>query len=188
MARSLLWGRILLGTIVTVALAVLGGTARHLSILEVPASLELPTESALEVGSEAPDFELPTLAGDELSLRSLRGQVVLVDFWATWCGPCRQEMPALQRLYEELAGRGVEIVAINVDARPQTVPPYVRREGLTFPIVLGGVAEQARYRVSGLPTLFVVDQSGVIRYRHIGYAPGAESVLAEEIEALLTGG
>lgn len=188
MERPLVWGRILLGIIIAVALAVLGGTAIHLSTVEVPASLELPTGSALEVGDEAPDFRLPTLDGDELTLSSLRGQVVLVDFWATWCGPCRQEMPELQRLYEKLANRGVEIVAINVDAQPEAVAPYVRREGLTFPIVLGGAAEQVRYRVTGLPTLYVVDQSGVIRYRHIGYVPGAESVLAEEIETLLAEG
>jgi len=188
MVRSLLWGRILLGCIVAVALAVLVGTARHLSTVDVPVSLELPAGSTLAVGDEAPDFHLPTLDGGELSLSSLRGQVVLVDFWATWCGPCRQEMPELQRLYEEFAGRGVEIVAINVDAQPQAVAPYVHREGLTFPIVLGGAAERVRYRVTGVPTLFVVDQSGVIRYQHVGYAPGAESVLAAEIEALLAEG
>ena len=188
MARSLLWGRVLLGTIVVVSLAVLGGTVRHLSHVDVPPSLELPTGSALEAGSAAPDFQLPTLDGDELSLSSLRGQVVLVDFWATWCGPCRQEMPALQRLHEEFAGRGVEIVAISMDAQTEAVAPYARREGLTFPILLGSVAEQVRYRVAGLPTLFVVDQGGIIRFQHVGYSPGAEPVLAEEIEALLAEG
>ena len=188
MERSLLWGRVLLGIIAVVALAVLGGTIRHLSTVDVPPSLELPTGSALEVGAEAPNFQLPTLDGDELSLISLRGQVVLVDFWATWCGPCRQKMPALQRLYEEFAGRGVEIVAISVDAQSEKVAPYARSEGLTFPILLGSVTEQVRYRVTGLPTLFVVDQSGVIRYQHVGYVPGSEAALAEEIEALLAEG
>ena len=188
MARPPLCGRVFLGAVVIVVLLVLGGTARRLSKVLVPPTLELPAGSALQVGSEAPDFHLPTVDGDELSLISLRGQVVLVDFWATWCGPCRQEMRGLQRLHADYAGRGVEIVAISVDAQPEAVGPYARREGLTFPVLLGGVTAQVGYRVTGLPTLFVVDRNGMIRYVHVGYAPGAESVLAEEVETLLAEG
>ncbi len=188
MARPVLWGRILLGAMVVAALAVLVGTARRLSNVEVPASLELPAGVELAAGNEAPDFRLPTLDGDEVSLSSLRGHVVLVDFWATWCGPCRHEMRELQRIHEEYAGRGVRIVAISLDAHPEAVDPYVRREGLTYPILFGGAAVQASYRVTGLPTLVVVDQEGIVRHVHVGYAPGAESVLVDEIEALLSEG
>ena len=188
MARPLLWGRILLGATVVATLAVLVGTARRLSNVEVPASLELPADAAPAAGNEAPDFRLPTLDGDEVSLSSLRGQVVLVDFWATWCGPCRPAMRLLQRLYEEFGGRGVTVVGINLDAHAEEVAPYVHREGLTYPILLGGQAAQASYGVSALPTLFVVDQSGAIRHVHVGHGPGAASVLADEIEALLAGG
>ena len=83
-----------------------------------------------------------------------------MDFWATWCGPCRVEMPALQKLYEDFAGRGVEIVAVSVDVLPEVVPEFVRRLGLTFPVLLDGRSLQAQYRVRALPTLFVVDPSG----------------------------
>ena len=92
---------------------------------------------------------------------------------------------AQKELHEEYEARGVTIVAISVDADSDVVGPHVQREGLTYPILLGGQAVQVNYRITGLPTLFVVDQEGVVRHVHVGYAPGAGSVLADQIEALL---
>jgi cytochrome c biogenesis protein CcmG/thiol:disulfide interchange protein DsbE len=179
-------GRMLLLLLVLATGTLVWRTAVNLQHADVPVSMVLPSGSqALEVGEQAPDLRLATLGGDTLSIRDLRGKVVLVDFWATWCGPCVAEMPALQRLYEEMASDGVEIVGISVDRNRALVPPFVERLGLKFPILYGGLGDQALYKVVALPTLFVVDQEGVIRFRHIGYAPGAEIVLADEVVGLL---
>lgn len=188
MAGSLLAGRVLAALLLAVTVALLARTATNLRALDVPARALLPAGTKLSTGQEAPDFRLATIAGDSLSLGSLRGRVVVVDFWATWCGPCQQELPALQRLYEEHAARGLEIVAISVDAGPEAVAPYARQARLTFPVVLGGIAVQTLYRVTALPTLFLVDRAGVIRFYQIGYAPGSEAALAAQVEALLAEG
>lgn len=188
MPGSMTTGRVLAVILVAVTVTLLARTATNLSRLEVPPGLDLPTGDALTVGTSAPDFVLATVAGDSLSLASLRGQVVLVDFWATWCGPCLVEMPVLQELYEDFEGRGVQIVAISTDVTPARVPAFVERFGLSFPVLLGGLSVQAAYRVTALPTLFVVDQQGVIRHVHVGYTPGAEAELIEEVELLLARG
>ena len=188
MPGSIWTGRALAAVLVTVTVALLARTAMNLSQIHVPTAIELLGGETLNPGEAAPAFQLVTVDGDSLSLASLKGQVVLVDFWATWCGPCRAEMPALQQLYEDFAGRGVELVAISVDVQSQGVPEFVRRLELTYPILLDGRAVQASYRVLGLPTLFVVDRQGIIRHVHVGYAPGAEAALADEVEALLSEG
>ena len=181
-------GKVLAAIFVASTVALLARTAVNLSELEVPPGLELPAGEALIEGEAAPDFTLATVAGDSLSLASLKGQVVLVDFWATWCGPCIAEMPVLQQLYEDFDGRGVEIVAVSTDITTAKVPAFVDRHGLTFPILLSGLSVQALYRVTALPTLFVVDQRGTIRHVHVGYTPGTETQLIEEVEALLAEG
>lgn len=185
---SLPAGRAIAAIFVVATVALLARTALNLSELEVPPGLELPAGEALIEGQAAPDFTLATVAGDSLSLASLQGQVVLVDFWATWCGPCVVEMPVLQQLYDDFEGRGVEIVAVSTDVTPAKVPRFVDRHGLTFPVLLGGLSVQALYRVTALPTLYVVDQQGTIRHVHVGYTPGNEVKLIEEVEALLAEG
>lgn len=180
-------GRVVAGILVAVSLAVLARTALNLSEMHVPPALELPSVETLATDDMAPEFALATVGGDSLSLASLRGQVVLLDFWATWCGPCRIEMPVLQDLYEEqFAGRDVEIVAVSTDVSPHPiVDNFVERYGLTFPVLVNGLAVQAQYRVTGLPTLFIIDQAGTIRHVHVGYRPGAEQALVEQVEVLL---
>ena len=186
MDRSQLAGRALVALLAIVTLALVARTATNLAQLEVPPSMEFPSAGdALSPGRAAPDFRLATVGGDSLSLAELRGQIVLIDFWATWCGPCLQEMPALQQIYDDYADRGVEIVAVSCDVTPGVVPDVVARMGITFPVALEGLPVQALYRVDGLPTVIIVDRQGVIRFHHLGYAPGAEAALVDEIEALL---
>jgi thiol-disulfide isomerase/thioredoxin len=98
-----------------------------------------------------------------------RGQVVLINFWATWCPPCREEMPALERLYRQHKEQGLELVAISIDSDPAVVSPYVKASKLTFPIALDPKAEVAnKYGVRALPSSFVVDRQGTMTALALG--------------------
>ena len=119
-----------------------------------------------EIGAMAPDFTLWDLQGKEASLRDLRGQVVLLNFWATWCGPCREEMPTIQERYNV---GGFALFAINFDESGETVQGHMNELGIDIPVLLDpGGKVQELYRLRGYPTSFFIDQDGVIRFIHIG--------------------
>ncbi|BDG61134.1 TlpA family protein disulfide reductase [Caldinitratiruptor microaerophilus] len=121
-----------------------------------------------EVGSPAPDFTLPDLDGNPVRLSSLRGQLVILNFWATWCPPCKQEMPAFQQLHEEMGGR-VRIVGVDRAEPVDTVRRFVDQYGITFTIVLDRTDELAtRYGLTGIPETFFLDANGIIRLKYIG--------------------
>lgn len=135
----------------------------------------------VEIGAAAPGFELTALDGDTVALEDYRGKAVLLNFWATWCAPCREEMPALQRLQQRLGPEGLEVVGINVDAAPGEmdalarwggdVQAFVREHGLSFDVLLdpeGGVMR--RYGVTGLPTTILLDREGRVVSRTVGAA------------------
>lgn len=137
-----------------------------LSLLAACASPAFLSAPAPEVGALAPDFTLQTVSGDSLSLSDLRGQVVLINFWATWCGPCRLEMPAIQARYND---GGFAVLAVNFDESAPQVQTFVDEFEITFPALLDpGGNVQELYRVRGYPTTFFVDADGVIRVVHIG--------------------
>jgi peroxiredoxin len=120
------------------------------------------------VGSEAPGFDLRTLDGDALQLTDLRGRVVLLNFWATWCGPCRVEMPDLQARADRWTDR-LTIVGVNFDEPEADVRTFRDELGLTFPIVLDpGAKVQNLYRIVGYPTTILIDSQGVVRVQHVG--------------------
>lgn len=117
------------------------------------------------VSTQAPEFELTTLDGQQISLASLRGKVVLVNFWATWCPPCRIEMPGFQRVYEAKHGKGFTIVGISTDAiGAGAVATFVRERGITYPIAMATVpVVQGFGGARTLPTSFLIDRDGRIR-------------------------
>ena len=121
-----------------------------------------------EVNQAAPDFALTTLTGESVRLSELKGRVVAVNFWATWCGPCRLEMPLLQT-YADRYPQDLTVLAVN-DAEPiEKVQPYVDDLGLSFPILLDEKELVTRlYRVRGFPTTIFIDRDGKIRYQHLG--------------------
>ena len=135
------------------------------------------------------DFTLSALDGREVSLSDYRGEVVLVNFWATWCAPCQVEMPELQKIYAELGDRGLEILSVSVDdSRSKSkVGPLVSSKGYTFPVLLDTETEVvSRYNAQRvLPYTVIFDRSGEIAHRHLGYNPGDEATIRQEIEALL---
>jgi len=119
--------------------------------------------------SFAPDFTLTAVDGREVSLSDVRGKTVLLNFWASWCAPCREEMPALESYYQANRADSFEIIAINVGETRKQAQDFAAELGLTFPIVLDGDASvAARYRVFGLPVSVLVDKNGMILYRQEG--------------------
>ncbi len=133
-------------------------------------------------GMRAPDFSLATLDGGKTSLSSHRGQVVVVDFWAQWCEPCKKELPELQKLATRYAGKNVTILAINIDKERGNAERLVRQLGLTLPVLFdpsGSVA--GAYDLPKMPSSFVVDKKGVVRYVHGGF-DGSEDVKRFETE------
>jgi thiol-disulfide isomerase/thioredoxin len=124
---------------------------------------------APEVGKQAPDFELDTLDGQTVVLSQLKGRLVLVNFWATWCGPCRHEMPFLQQLYEDWPGSELVLLAVNVGEGSSDVSQFLQSYGFSFPVLLDGQATIAqRYNVMGIPTTFFIDKEGVIQNIKVG--------------------
>jgi peroxiredoxin len=117
----------------------------------------------------AEDFTLRLVDGATFRLSEHRGKTVLINFWATWCPPCREEMPALERLYRRHKDRGLVLVAVSLDADPTVVPPYVRASKLTFPVALDPKAEVGnKYGVRALPSSFVVDRQGTMTALALG--------------------
>ena len=121
-------------------------------------------ETGLYPGDLAPDFSLPTVAGsgsESLRLSDLKGRVVLVNFWASWCSPCISELPAMERLYARLKDRGFVILGVGVDDQPESLAEFQRKYALTFPLVVDSAGEvKTRYKLNGVPESFVVDREG----------------------------
>lgn len=146
------------------------------------------TYAPLDSGAPAPDFAYPTLDGDTIALSDLRGEVVLLNIWATWCPPCVREMPSMQRLYETYGDQGLRIVAVSVDAPGALgdVRNFVDQFGLEFDILLnpgGGI--QDTYAVTGLPTTWLIDRDGRIRRKVLGGTDWTSPENAKAVHALL---
>ncbi len=135
------------------------------------------------IGHPAPGFALQTLEGEALSLADLQGQPVVLNFWATWCGPCRAEMPELQRLHERLGPAGVVVLGVNQNETPQAIANFRAELALDFPTVLDvrlGVSRE--YGVNSIPTTFFIDRQGVIRSLFIG--PMTDAILADKLKTI----
>jgi peroxiredoxin len=137
---------------------------------------------------QAEDFTLAMADGRSFRLSEHRGKTVIVNFWATWCPPCREEMPALERLYRQHKEHGLVLVAVSIDADPKLVPPYVKASKLTFPIALDPKAEVAnKYGVRALPSSFVVDRQGTMAALALGPRVWDNDASHSLVEALARG-
>lgn len=139
------------------------------------------------MGKPAPDFSLQTVDGQTITLSSLRGKLVLVNFWATWCPPCRQEMPSMEQLYQKFAPAGLELLAINIEEEgPQVLPEFLKAHPHSFPVLMDTRAEvQNSYRVFQFPETYIVDRNGVIVDKVIGAIDWMSPQVVAEIDRLL---
>ena len=146
----------------------------------------LAASVSLGAQSPAPPLVFPTAAGTPLALADLKGKVVLVDVWASWCPPCKAAFPHYDALYTEYRARGFEVYAINVDERRADADRFLAGRTFTIPVVFDpkGVAPE-QLRLRGMPTSYLVDRRGVIRFTHEGFTDKDVSLYARRIETLL---
>jgi cytochrome c biogenesis protein CcmG, thiol:disulfide interchange protein DsbE len=134
----------------------------------------------------APAFTLPDLAGRPVSLDEFKGRVVLIDFWATWCPPCRVSIPAVEELHRDYAGAQFEVVSINVDEDKSIVEPFVEKHGMKYPVLLAvGSEVPGMYQVRGVPSFYLLDRQGRVAQAWIGFDPRYADQWRQHIDQLL---
>ena len=153
----------------TLLLALLGGTA-----------------TATGPAPAAPDFALPARDGGEVRLSELKGQVVMINFWATWCGPCRQEMPLLQQIHAKYEPLGFTMLGVNVEPDSVAAQNWLKGVPVSFPIVFDRKSEvSSSFGVEAMPSSVLIDREGRVRHVHRGYKPGDEAVYADLVRGLV---
>ncbi len=134
----------------------------------------------------APDFTLRALDGPNLRLQEQRGRVVMVNFWATWCGPCRQEMPQLNKLYDKYRSAGFVLLGVNVDEDSRNAATAAAKLGVKFPVLLDSDKKVSQlYDLATMPSTVLIDRDGRVRYVHRGYREGTEELYEKQIRELL---
>ena len=155
-----------------------------LAILGLWAALRGPARS-----SAAPHFVLPDLGGKVVRMEDLRGKVVLLNLWTTWCPPCVEEMPTLQTLAEKMDGRDFVLLAVSEDEQSAVVAPWITQRGFTFPVLLDPRADVGgALGITGSPETFIVDRNGRIVHHHVGFRNWAEPAVIAALERLLDTG
>jgi peroxiredoxin len=137
-------------------------------------------------GQPAPDFALKSSSGANLRLSEYRGDVVMINFWATWCGPCRQEMPLLDELYARYQRVGFNLLGVNIDDDSRRAMKMIDELGVSFPVLFDAQKEVSKlYEVEAMPVTVLVDREGRVRHVHHGYKPGYEEKYLDQIRSLL---
>ena len=125
----------------------------------------------------APDFQLKNLEGELVTLRDFRGKPVLINFWATWCPPCREEMPYLQQVYDEWTSKGLILLTIDIGESPTTINKFFAENNLSLPVLLDTDKEIGQaYGITGIPETFLIDKDGIIRKKQIGAYPDKKAI------------
>jgi peroxiredoxin len=138
------------------------------------------------VGKKAVEFTLPDVSGGEVTLQSFRGKVVLLNFWATWCGPCREELPELDRVQEKFRKRGFAVVAVTVDNELENVRSFLKKYNLKLQAGWDRRKKVAdAYKVEKMPSSYLIDRNGVIRFVHLGYSAEELKRIEVEIDEML---
>jgi peroxiredoxin len=165
-----------------------GMTPRIVNCLRATALAATLAVSSLVGASSslAPGFTLPSRSGDTVALDKLKGQVVMLNFWASWCGPCRHEMPLLDQMYKRYSALGFTLLGVNVEADTKDAEKWLAQTPVTFPVVFDKENKVSKlYDVNAMPSSVFIDRKGNVRYLHRGYKDGDESEYLNQIRALL---
>ena len=133
-------------------------------------SIEFSNQAAIESNIQAPDFSFPGLDGKKVSLGDQKGKIVLVNIWATWCPPCVEEMPSMEKLYQKFKGENFEILAVSIDETGlKAVAPFMKKTRLTFPALIDAEGTiKATYKITGIPESFIIDKQGFLIKKIVG--------------------
>jgi thiol-disulfide isomerase/thioredoxin len=176
--RALLWAMV---GVMTVVWLFFGGGLESIMSMARPAPAQVSTA---DVGQMTPPLRLPLVGGGEMDLESFRGRVVLLNFWATWCEPCKAEMPVFERAQQQYRDRGLAVLAVNFQERDDEITPFLNQLGVTFPSLVDRTGEVTRqWRATGLPTTFVIDRQGIIRDVRVGAL--TDAMLEDRLTKLL---
>jgi thiol-disulfide isomerase/thioredoxin len=158
-----------------------------LTLLALALAIPLTGSAASQlIRQPAPDFVLRSMGGENVRLSEHLGEVIVINFWATWCGPCRQEMPLLDALYGKYRRAGLVLLSINVDDDRERAIEMAKTLGVTYPVLLDARKDVSRsYQVGTMPSTILVDREGVIRYVSEGFKPGYEKRYTEQLRELL---
>jgi peroxiredoxin len=136
--------------------------------------------------AQAPVFTLQSVDGRTVSLAQFKGDVVMINFWASWCGPCRQEMPLLDTIYKQYKDMGFTLLGVNVEPDPHGANAWLKKTPVSYPILYDPKSQVSQlYQVQAMPTTVIVDRQGIVRYVHNGYLPGDENQYMNSIRALI---
>jgi thiol-disulfide isomerase/thioredoxin len=160
-------------------------TTKVLRTLLVAAFLAAPALAVAPSGP-APRFQLLSMAGKQVNLDQFKGQVVMLNFWASWCGPCRQEMPILEKLHTKYKPMGFTMIGVNVEPDSSEAAKWLKSTPVTFPILFDTKSEVSKlYSVASMPSTVIIDRKGNLRWLHRGYKPGDENEYLNQIRALV---
>lgn len=163
-----------------------GSTQLRPLLILLLSSVLLPGINTRAVSGVAPDFSLQSRDGGTISLSEFRGQVVMINFWATWCGPCREEMPHLEALYQRYSALGFTLLGVNVEEDSENAEAWLEEMPVSFPILFDPENRVSElYDVIAMPSTVLVDRQGNIRFSHDGYQPGYENDYQTQIRALI---
>jgi thiol-disulfide isomerase/thioredoxin len=150
------------------------------------ACIATPAWPGSSLDAPAPAFTLPVRGGGSVGLEQLRGQVVMINFWASWCGPCRQEFPILDQMYRKYRPMGFTLLAVNVESDSADAERFLAGTPVSFPIAFDQANEvSGAYGVSAMPTTLIVDRKGKVRWMHRAYKPGDENEYLDQVRAML---
>jgi peroxiredoxin len=142
--------------------------------------------NAISESAPAPDFTLKSNSGKNIKLSELRGQVVMINFWASWCGPCRQEMPILNQLYKRYEPMGFTLLGVNVEEDSAAANKVLREIPVDFPVLYDNKNQVSEtYQVRAMPSTILIDRDGKVRYLHKGYKPGYEEDYQKQVRELI---